>query len=79
MLMRLDEAKDADMEASREAGEAERELCETAPTTRAGALRLLRHLAEFLNDDVINDIYLGDVVGDAIRNAVAVLEREPQS
>jgi hypothetical protein len=49
-------------------------------TTRAGALRLLRHLANFLDeDDVVNDLYLDEVVGDAIRNAVAVLEREPQS
>jgi hypothetical protein len=43
-------------------------------------LRLLRHLANFLDeDDVVNDLYLDEVVGDAIRNAVAVLEREPQS
>jgi hypothetical protein len=79
MVMRVEESDDADTEASQDAGEAERTLCETAPTTRAGALRLLHHLAEFLDDDVINDIYLGDVVGDAIRNAVAVLEKEPQS
>jgi len=79
MVMRVEESDDADTEASRDVGEAERALCETAPTTRAGALRLLRHLAEFLDDDVINDIYLGDVVGDAIRNAVPVLEKEPQS
>jgi hypothetical protein len=80
MLMRLDEAEDADTEASIVARDAERALCETPPTTRAGALRLLRHLADFLDeDDVVNDLYVGDVVGDAIRNAVALLEREARS
>ena len=57
MLMRLDEAEDADTEASRAEGDSERALCETSPTTRAGALRLLRHLANFLDeDDVVNDL-----------------------
>lgn len=80
MLMRLDEAEDADTEASSDARDAERALCETPPTTRAGALRLLRHLADFLDeDDVVNDLYVGDVVGDAIRNVVALLEREARS
>lgn len=54
--------------------------CMTPPTTRAGVLRLLRHLADFLDeDDVVNDLYVGDIVGDAIRNAVAMLEREALS
>ncbi|MFZ3178692.1 MAG: hypothetical protein WA156_00435 [Methylocystis silviterrae] len=80
MLLRLEEAEDADMEASRAEKDSERALCETPPTTRAGALRLLRHLADFLDeDDVVNDLYVGDVVGDAICNAVAVLEREALS
>ncbi|MGD9541085.1 hypothetical protein [Methylocystis sp.] len=80
MLMRVEESDDEDMEACRAAGDAERALCETAPTTREGASRLLRHLADFLSDDdVVNDHYLDDVVGDAIRNAVAVLEREALS
>jgi hypothetical protein len=71
ILMRLDVAEDTDTEASRAEGASERALCETTPTTRAGALRLLRHLANFLDeDDVVNDLHLGDVVGDAIRNAV---------
>jgi hypothetical protein len=61
-------------------GEAEREFLETAPTTRAGALLLLRHLADFLDgDDVINDAHIGDAIGDAIRNAIAVFESEAQS
>ncbi len=47
-------------------GASERALCETMPTTRAGALRLLRHLADFLDeDDVVNDLHVVDVVGDA--------------
>ncbi len=80
MLMRLDESDEADIEASRVTGATQRALCETPPTTRSGALRLLRHLADFLDeDDVVNDLYLGDVVGDAIRNAAAVLEREARA
>ncbi len=80
MWMRLEEAEDADMEASQVAGATERAFYETAPTTHAGALRLLRHLADFLDeDDVVNDLYLGDVVGDAIRNAIAVLDQEARS
>lgn len=80
MLMRVEESDDADREAGQVVGDAERALCETAPTTRMGALRLLRHLADFLDeDDVVNDLYVGDVVGDAIRNAVAILEREALS
>ena len=79
-LIRLDEAEDADVAASRAAWSSERKLCETPPTTRAGALRLLRHLADFLDeDDVVNDNWVGDTIGDAIRNAVAVLEREARS
>ncbi|KAF0205150.1 MAG: hypothetical protein FD172_4085, partial [Methylocystaceae bacterium] len=53
---------------------------ESTPTTLAGALRLLRHLADFLDeDDVVNDMLVGDMIGDSVRNAVAVLEREAQS
>jgi len=47
---------------------------------RAGALRLLHHLAEFLSgDDVVNDRFLDDVVGDAVRNAIAIFESEALS
>ena len=57
--------------------EAEVALFETTPTSRAGAVRLLRHLADFLDeDDVVNDMLVGDMVGDSIRNAVAVLEAQ---
>lgn len=73
----LDESAQAAAEAR---GEAEREFVTTAPTTRAGALRLLHHLAEFLSgDDVVNDRFLDDVVGDAIRNVIAVFESEAVS
>ncbi len=74
------EADEAARAAAEVAGAAERELLETAPTSRAGALRLLRHLADFLDeDDVVNDTNVDDVVGDAIRNAIAFFESEAQS
>ena len=73
----LDEPAKAAWEAQ---SDAERELFTTAPTTRAGAFQLLRHLADFLDeDDVVNDNVVGDAVGDAIRNAAAVLEQEARS
>ncbi|ULO22986.1 hypothetical protein [Methylocystis sp. SB2] len=77
MRRAVEELRESSRDAALARGEAEREFVTTAPTTRAGALRLLRHLAEFLDgDDVINDRFLDDVVGDAIRNAIAVFERE---
>lgn len=76
-LEELDELAQAAAEAR---GETEREFVTTAPTTRAGALRLLRHLADFLGqEDVVNDRFLDDSLGDAIRNAIAVFEREALS
>lgn len=80
MLDAVDESEDAARDAAGETGATEAALFETAPTTRAGALRLLRHLAAFLDeDDVVNDLYVSDLVGDAIRNAIAVFEREALS
>lgn len=71
------DAASAAQKAQDNTSEAHLAVFETPPTTRAGALRLLHHLADFLDgDDVINDAYAGDVVGDAIRNAVAVFEGE---
>jgi hypothetical protein len=76
----VEEAEESSRDAAEERGEAEREFVTTAPTTRAGALRLLHHLAEFLDgDDVVNDRFLDDVVGNAIRNAIAVFESEALS
>jgi hypothetical protein len=76
----VEELDDSARAAAEARGEAERELLTTAPTTHAGALQLLRHLAEFLSDnDVVNDLYVDDVVGDAIRNTIAVFEREARS
>jgi hypothetical protein len=73
----VEESDESARVAAEERGAAEQELLATAPTTRAGALRLLRHLADFLDqDDVVNDLYVDDLVGDAIRNAIAVFEAE---
>jgi hypothetical protein len=74
------EAESAAQKAQDDANEAQREVFEATPTTGAGALRLLRHLADFLDeDDVVNDIWVGDLLGEAIRNAAAVLEQEALS
>jgi hypothetical protein len=80
MLLRLDEAEDTDREATEAEKDSECALYDTPPATRAGALWLLRHIADFLDeDDVVNDNWVGDLIGDAIRNAAAVLEREARS
>ena len=74
------DAESAAQKAQDNANEAQRVVFESTPTTLAGALRLLRHLADFLDeDDVVNDMLVGDMIGDSVRNAVAVLEREAQS
>jgi hypothetical protein len=77
------EVLDAELAAQKaqdNANEAQRAVFESTPTTLAGALRLLRRLADFLDeDDVVNDMLVGDMIGDSVRNAVAVLEREAQS
>ncbi|MFZ3180855.1 MAG: hypothetical protein WBO09_12285 [Methylocystis silviterrae] len=77
------EVLDAELAAQKaqdNANEAQRAVFESTPTSLAGALRLLRHLADFLDeDDVVNDMLVGDMIGDSVRNAVAVLEREAQS
>jgi hypothetical protein len=59
---------------------AEVALYSTAPTTPQGAARLLQHVADFLDeDDVVNDNWVGGLIGAAIRNAFAVLDREARS
>jgi hypothetical protein len=74
------EAESAAQKAQDDANEAQRAVFETTPTARAGALRLLRHLADFLDeDDVVNDNWVADLLGEAIRNAAAVLEQEALS
>jgi hypothetical protein len=74
------DAESAASKAQDNANEAQRAVFESTPTTLAGALRLLRHLADFLDeDDVVNDHYLGDMIGDSVRNVIAVLEREARS
>ncbi|MBG0797543.1 hypothetical protein IYX23_07665 [Methylocystis sp. L43] len=60
--------------------DADIDLHSTKPTTPAGAAKFLRFIADFLDeDDIVNDNWIGDMVGDSIRNAVAVLEREALS
>jgi hypothetical protein len=59
---------------------AEVALYSTAPTTPAGAARLLRVIADYLSEEGnLYDIYLEPVLGNAIRNAAALLEQEARS
>jgi hypothetical protein len=55
-------------------GDAEAEVFKTVPSTPAGALMLLRTIAEHIDEYGVPDILAGDFIGDAIRNAVAALE-----
>lgn len=58
-------------------GEFEAELFSTEPTTIAGAAALLTYMADFLDQDgVVNDNLVGDLIGDSIRAALDVFERE---
>ncbi|NUJ81432.1 hypothetical protein HUN39_15645 [Methylocystis sp. FS] len=60
--------------------DAEIDLHSTKPTTPAGAAKFLRFIANFLDeDDVVNDNWVGDMIGDSIRTAVAVMEQEARS
>jgi hypothetical protein len=59
---------------------AEVALYSTAPTTTAGAAQLLRVIADYLSEEGnLYDIYLEPVLGNAIRNAAALLEQEVRS
>jgi hypothetical protein len=59
---------------------AEVALYSTAPTTPAGAARLLRVIADYLSEEGnLYDTYLEPVLGNAIRNAAALLEQEVRS
>lgn len=71
------DAKDA---AYRAFGDAEFDLLSTEPTTPAGAAKLLWFIGEFLDGDgIVDDDWAGDLIGDAIRNAVAMLEQGARS
>lgn len=60
--------------------DAEVDLYSTTPTTPAGATLLLRFVADYLSEEHnLYDTYLEPVLGDAIRNAAVVLEREARS
>ncbi|MGJ0504110.1 MAG: hypothetical protein ACR65X_10300 [Methylocystis sp.] len=59
-----------------------RSLARPSPATidTAGAARLLRFVADYFDeDDQLFDTYLTNVIGNAIRSAAAVLEREPRA
>ncbi|MBM3655286.1 MAG: hypothetical protein FJX06_21275 [Alphaproteobacteria bacterium] len=61
-------------------GEFEAELFSTEPTTIVGATALLAYMADFLDQDgVVNDSLGGDLIGDSIRAALDVFEREARS
>jgi len=71
-----EEEDDAQNDAFRAIGDAEFDLFSTEPSTLAGAAKLLRFIADFLDEDgVVNDNWVGDMIGPSIRNAVAVLEK----
>jgi hypothetical protein len=57
-----------------EESNAEGEVFKTVPATPAGALMLLRTIADHIDEYGVNDTLTGDLIGDAIRNAVATLE-----
>jgi hypothetical protein len=71
---RLDELDTQWNEALTAEGDAEAEVFKTAPTTPAGAIMLLRTIADYIDEYGVPDVLAGDFVGDAIRNAVATLE-----
>ena len=54
--------------------EAERAVYEAEPTSRAGAIALLRFAADFLEENGVNDSMLEDVFPDAIRAAADFFE-----
>jgi hypothetical protein len=55
-------------------GDAEAEVFKTVPETPAGALMLLRSIADYIDEHGVNDDWNGNLVGEAIRNAAATLE-----
>ncbi len=55
-------------------GYAERAVYEAEPTSRAGAIALLRFAADFLEENGVNDTLLEDVFPDAIRRAADFFE-----
>ncbi len=70
------EVDDAYNEAYREERDAERAIMIAEPTSRAGAIALLRFIADQLDDIGINDTNFEDVLTDAIRAAADFFEGE---
>jgi hypothetical protein len=69
-----DEAEAVSNEAFDVLGDAERAVYEAEPTSRAGAIALLRFAADFLEENGVNDTKLEDVFPDAIRRAADFFE-----
>ena len=63
-------------EAFERQGDAERSIFETEPTSRAGAIALLRFAADHIEDMGVNDSKVADVLPDAIRAAADFFEGE---
>jgi hypothetical protein len=75
----LDEREAASDDAYEVECAAERAVVEAIPTTPAGAAALIRFAADHIDELGLNDAVLEDIFTDAIRNAVAVLEREARA
>lgn len=73
---RWEAAEAAAGKAQIEADNAQRVVFETTPISPAGAIILLRHAADHLDEIGVDDSLLEDVFTDAIRNALAILERQ---
>jgi hypothetical protein len=74
------DAERAAQEAQEKTNEMQRAVFETKPTTLDGAVAMLRFIAGFVDeDDVINDRNAVGLIGDAIRGAVAIMDREARA
>lgn len=72
----IDAAEETMNAAFDDVSDAERTIFETAPTSRAGAVALLRFTADFLDELGINDMKVDDVLPDALRAAADFFEGE---
>jgi hypothetical protein len=68
------DADAAASEAFEQQGDVERSIFETEPTSRAGAIALLRFAADHIEDLGVNDSNVADVLPDAIRAAADFFE-----
>jgi hypothetical protein len=68
------DADAAASEAFEHQGDVERSIFETEPTSRAGAIALLRFAADHIEDMGVNDSNVADVLPDAIRRTADFFE-----